>query len=139
LDEVIVELAGGAFTTTRSPHLENRLVSLPPFEAVPISSIGRVGPLAGTVSVYDAFGPELVAAIVHLSTSSLAPLWISVDSFVPFAAGSTPVTDEIVRLDLRLEYSLEPALTEIQSLPSFFACAEFSPKIVVKPEEFPLT
>lgn len=138
LGYAIVELAGGALTTTCSPHLENMTVSLPPPEAVAISSTGRAFPTAETVSAYDSFGVELVAATDHVRTYSLVPLATSVDSFVPLALGSMFLAEDIVRPAATSEYSLVPALNETQSFPTFFACAVVSPNIEVNPAEFPL-
>ncbi len=135
----IAEVAGGALTTTCSPHLENTVDSFAPPEAIAVSRMGRFAPRAERVRVFEIFGEELVAAVVHLRTYRFAPLATSVDSFEPWAFGITAVTEEIVMPDLRLEYWLVPAFKETQSLPTFFASAELSPTIVVNPEEFPLT
>jgi len=135
----IVEVADGTLTRTCSPHLENTVDSLAPPEAIAVSWMGRVAPRAERMRVLEIFGEELVAAVVHLRTYRLAPLTTSVDSFEPWAFGTTAVTEETVIPDLRLEYWLVPAFQETQCLPTLFASAELSPTIVVNPEEFPLT
>ena len=138
-EEEIVEAPGGALTMMCSPHLENIVVTFVPPEAVAVSLTGKVVPRAETLSVFDSFGEELVAAVVHLRTYSLVPVVMWVDSFVPLAFGSTVVIEEIVTTDLRSEYWLVPAFQDTQFVPTFFASAELSPSIVVSPEEFPLT
>jgi len=58
-----VEPAGGACTTTDSPHFEILVVTLSPAESVEISSIGR---LVCVERVLVSAGAELVATLVHL-------------------------------------------------------------------------
>jgi hypothetical protein len=135
----MVEAAGGALAETSSPHLESTVVAFVPPEAVEVCSTGSDGPLAETVNAFDSIGVELDAAAVHLKTYTLAPLVMPVDSLVPFALGRRAVTAAKVTSALRLAYWLVPAFQDTQSDPTFFASAAVKPKIVVSPEESPLT
>ena len=61
----MVDAATGALTTTCSPQFEKATFSLPPPEAVEVSWIGSVAPIAERVSVVAQAGSELVAAVFH--------------------------------------------------------------------------
>ena len=63
---------------------------------------------------------------------------VTVFIVVPFAAGSTFATDEMVVPDAIVVYWEVPALSEIHRLPTFFASAADSPMIDVSPLELPL-
>ena len=126
-------------TTIGSPQPESVVVAFAPFEIRATSMTGNVVAPLETVSVFVTPGIELVAAIFHFSTENVLPSETTVDSVVPLAFGNSARTDDIVRSDLRSAYWLVPAFQDSQSFPTFFASAELMPKIVVRPEELPLT
>lgn len=139
LEEAIVAVAGGTSTTTGSPHPESVVVAFAPFEMSATSFIGNVLAPLETVSAFITPGIELVAAIVHFSTENVVPWETTVVSRVPLIFGSSALTDNIVRSNLKAAYWLVPAFQDSQSFPTFFASAELMPKMVVSPEELPLT
>jgi hypothetical protein len=106
-EEAIVELAGGASTTTASPHFEKVVVTLVPLESLEVSRAGRDPPWE-MVKEFDRVGEELVAAVFHLRTYELVPPVRAVETFVPLALGRTAVTEETVTLETRSEYWLVP-------------------------------
>ena len=116
----MVDPAGGTLTRTFSPHLERATVSLLPPEAVAVSWTGSGAPIAETVSVLVNAGAELVAAVSHFRLYSFLAAGAGAYSFVPAAAGRTLATEETVSEAARPLYWLVPALTDTQSVPSFF-------------------
>jgi hypothetical protein len=139
VEEAIVAAMGGAATTNCSPHLEIVVVAFAPFEMSAISLTGRVTAPLETISVFATSGVELVAEMLHFRTYDAVPPETTEVSLVPLAFGSRALTEDIVRSDLRFAYWLVPAFQDSQSFPTFFASAELMPKMVVSPEELPLT
>ena len=67
-EDVTTSFAGGGCTTTSSFHPDNWVETIVPPEAVEVLVNGSDEPLAEMVRVFESFGTESAAGVVHFRT-----------------------------------------------------------------------